>query len=127
MSKNTIERIVERTVNLSSYLRRLPHWANSSYSFHGKPKNIAWHLDDYGLLPAQYHASVDKAGYVVYSYTTPIAWRNDEGWIFPQVKYSNQTTKQQKRTLEALRIITSETVHQPETPEVTYKVPLHLI
>jgi hypothetical protein len=51
-----------------------------------------------GKLPAEYHRSVDDATYVVFSYRTPIAWRNGDGsWSVPEVKYSATTSQQQSK------------------------------
>jgi hypothetical protein len=51
----------------------------------------------------------------VYSYMTPIAWRNGDGWVMPDVKYSKQTTIHQNLTREGLRIVTSETVYAADS------------
>lgn len=49
-----------------------------------------------GQLPSQYIESAEKASYVVYSYSTPIAWWSEEsGWTRPEVKYSRTTSVHQ--------------------------------
>lgn len=54
-----------------------------------------------GALADKYLDSVMSADYVVYSYTTPIAWHINGGsesgdwWVVPDVKYSTTTTKHQ--------------------------------
>jgi hypothetical protein len=85
----------------------------------GLPGNATgWSL---GQLPGEYHESVKHADYVVYSYSTPIAWhlpagvpstayppgvwytmRPDGEWITPQVKYSVTTSKHQGRIFTAI-------------------------
>lgn len=57
-----------------------------------------------GRLPDEYSTLAGHADYVIYSYSTPIAWRDsDDGkWYFPHVKYSVTTSKQQGRVLAAL-------------------------
>jgi hypothetical protein len=41
--------------------------------------------------------------YVVYSYATPIAWLDDDGWTMPKVKYSVTTTNHQNVTRAGMR------------------------
>lgn len=49
-----------------------------------------------GQLPSQYIESAERASYVVYSYSTPIAWWSEEdGWSRPEVKYSVTTSVHQ--------------------------------
>jgi hypothetical protein len=39
---------------------------------------------------------VENASYVIFSYDTPIAWRDVEGrWFIPSVTYSRTTSKHQ--------------------------------
>lgn len=46
-----------------------------------------------GYLPKGFHASLSRADYVVYSYSTPIGWHvPDEGWHVPEVIYSVTTS-----------------------------------
>lgn len=54
-----------------------------------------------GRLPAKWQAKLwnvteHSDAYVVYSYSTPIAWHTDaDGWAIPSVKYSPTTSKHQ--------------------------------
>lgn len=49
-----------------------------------------------GQLPMRYVESAERASYVVYSYSTPIAWWSEEdGWTRPEVKYSRTTSVHQ--------------------------------
>lgn len=89
----------------------------------GMPGNATgWSL---GQLPGEYHDSVGRADYVVYSYNTPIAWhvpnRNigftlgdgtpapiEPGWVMPQEKYSVTTSKHQGRIFTAISQLRGE-------------------
>src|SRR5690625_697921 len=58
-----------------------------------------------GYLPAEWRERLreaqDRAGdglYVVYSYSTPIAWWDGEQWTQPDVKYSATTSRHQGLT-----------------------------
>ena len=55
-----------------------------------------------GVLPPECHPAVQTAGYVVYSYETPIAWHDGNGWVMPAVKYSMTTATHQAITREAI-------------------------
>lgn len=56
-----------------------------------------------GSLPRQWHESASKAHYVVYSYSTPIAWYVPRvGWIHPNEKYSVTTSRHQSKVFTAL-------------------------
>lgn len=57
-----------------------------------------------GRLPGEYSALASHADYVIYSYSTPIAWRDSEDgkWYLPHIRYSVTTSKQQSRVLTAL-------------------------
>lgn len=78
-----------------------------------------------GRLDRDYHESVKRADYVVYSYNTPIAWhvpnRNEgwelgngepapvePGWVMPQEKYSVTTSKHQGRIFTAISQLRGE-------------------
>jgi hypothetical protein len=50
-----------------------------------------------GNLPYEYWWSADHAEYVVYYYTTPVAWYGPDGWTFPDEKYSTTTSRHQGR------------------------------
>jgi hypothetical protein len=51
----------------------------------------------WGRLPALWQKAYhqDRPTYVVYSYSTPIAWYGDRGWVMPPLKYSVTTTSHQ--------------------------------
>lgn len=56
-----------------------------------------------GQLPSQYHDSARQAHYVVYSYTTPIAWYVPRvGWVTPDVRYSVTTSRHQSKVFTAI-------------------------
>ena len=55
-----------------------------------------------GRLPREYHTSVSSADYVIYSYATPIAWREEGQWITPDVKYSATTSRHQSKVFTAI-------------------------
>lgn len=65
----------------------------------------------FGYLPREFanelaeRVRVGAVGYVVYSYGTPIAWRDDarEHWVIPDVKYSRTTSKHQTIVKGAVR------------------------
>lgn len=57
---------------------------------------------DMGRLPAEFYSGAMFAGYVVWSYGTPIAYRQDGEWIIPEVKYSLTTTRHQSRIRAAI-------------------------
>lgn len=51
---------------------------------------------DFGSLPDRYRVSARAARYVVYSYRTPIGWKDDDGmWTVPDVGYSSTTSQHQ--------------------------------
>lgn len=46
------------------------------------------HVGGRSQLPAEFREAVRHAAYVVYSYETPIAWRDGDGdWTVPDVQY----------------------------------------
>jgi hypothetical protein len=57
-----------------------------------------------GQLPIEFEQQLrlDKPFYIVYSYTTPIAWVSDKGWFIPEVKYSVTTSKHQNYVRRAV-------------------------
>lgn len=61
---------------------------------------------DMGQLPENFHESARSATYTVYSYSTPIAWKNEDSvWIVPDVKYSVTTSAHQSKIATAIRQI----------------------
>lgn len=66
------------------------------------------HVGGRSQLPREYHEAVRHASYVVYSYETPIAWRDgDGGWTVPDVKYSRTTSRHQNTVRTAVGDIES--------------------
>lgn len=106
----TMNRFNIRTAGeaLSFYLaNRLPCESHGN-TLQAKLKTSGQSLDDYGILPEKYHTSVDKSGYVVYSYDTPIAWLTGNTWHVPQVHYSATSNKHQHVILNVLQAIATE-------------------
>lgn len=69
----------------------------------------AYELINLSMLPRDLWESVEAADYVVYSYSTPIAWHtlHEDGahngcWTIPDVKYSVTTTAHQHKVMTAL-------------------------
>lgn len=83
-------------------------WARESFRTNGALKGVArpeW--IDFGMMCLEdfYTLHDDKRAYgidyVIYSYTTPIAWlRGDGSWTMPEAGYS-VTTKRHKATILA--------------------------
>ncbi len=69
--------------------------------------DLSYISNEYGELSPEWHRNVMHADYVVYSYWTPIAWRNRNGaWVQPELTYSSQTTtKHQGKIAVALSVI----------------------
>lgn len=66
-------------------------------------RDVQWR---WGRLPIEYRDSVKTADYVVYSFSTPIAWHTPDGeWHVPDVKYSQTTTKHQGKISVALSVL----------------------
>ena len=56
-----------------------------------------------GSLPREWHTSALSADYVVYSYSTPIAWHvPGMGWVMPDTKYSVTTSRHQSKVATAI-------------------------
>lgn len=54
------------------------------------------YANSFGRLPVSYWPDIDKAVYVVQSYSTPIAWLDYYGhWTLPDEKYSVTTSRHQ--------------------------------
>jgi hypothetical protein len=60
----------------------------SSYPYTG-------HLPDEHAKALLADAGKGDVDYVVYSYSTPIAWHTPKGWTIPDVKYSRTTSRHQ--------------------------------
>jgi hypothetical protein len=56
----------------------------------------------WGRLDYDLRDSVKRADYVIWSYSTPIAWRTDGEWHAPEVKYSVTTSRHQGRIFTAI-------------------------
>lgn len=86
-------------------------------SFHIGNVSGTTQLEGCGRLP-QEHADAlreaDRCGkiqYILYSYSTPMAWLLDgEGWVKPQVKYSPTTSGHQSVFASAIAEMTFATV-----------------
>ena len=50
-----------------------------------------------GMLPSEVADQMrsHKPSYVVKSYNTPVAWYGEKGWVVPELKYSNTTSRLQ--------------------------------
>ena len=57
-----------------------------------------------GMLPSELADKMRSHNptYVVKSYNTPVAWHGDEGWVVPEVKYSQTTSRLQGGIRRAL-------------------------
>lgn len=67
-------------------------WRNSNGTFRGEPGGAT----QTGQLPEEFAEEAHAAAYVIYSYATPIAWRDRSGrWVFPCVSYSRTTARHQ--------------------------------
>lgn len=77
-----------------------------------------------GQLPRQYaqHPSLARATYIVWSYSTPIAWFADGTWYEPPVKYSITTTKHQSSTSYGIHL-SGEPVDRSLAEDAPAKVP----
>jgi hypothetical protein len=78
--------------------------ARIPFQSHGALSAVAVERDrsipSFGYLPAEYAAQLETEAptYVVYSYSTPIAWWSEShGWNRPAVKYSMTTSHHQGR------------------------------
>lgn len=80
--------------------------------FFGIPGKITVPYPEFGQLPGAWQATVQvNADYIVYSYTTPIAWHEPGiGWVRPLVTYSATTTRHQRTIDEAIGRIAPGTV-----------------
>lgn len=65
-------------------------------AFHGGPVGDS---ESYGLgrLPREYvtRLQANRPDYVIYSYSTPIAWHDADGWTVPHEHYSVTTSRHQ--------------------------------
>ena len=94
------------------------HWqiakkllAGESFNTNGALKGVAkpeW--IDHGMISVRDYRFLQGdrnyygIDYVIYSYSTPIAWRRGDGeWAMPDAKYSVTTTKHQTTTRAAIQ------------------------
>lgn len=75
-------------------------FSNSSGSFRGGPGQLAY---PGRLSQVDWERGAAKADYVVWSYSTPIAWRTNGVWVTPAVKYSPTTSQHQGQAFTAIR------------------------
>jgi hypothetical protein len=59
---------------------------------------------DFGALPQEFRdqMQLDRPDFIVYSYSTPIAWHSYSGWFMPNCKYSVTTSKHQNYVRRAV-------------------------
>lgn len=95
--------------SLAGFIDLHEEWKmGNMYAQEGEP---TWR---WGELPYQYREFVKRADYVIYSYSTPIAWHiPGDGWASPDIKYSATTTTHQNRVRVALSFLGVE-LHCPE-------------
>jgi hypothetical protein len=57
-----------------------------------------------GQLPIEFQdqLKLDRPDFIVYSYSTPIAWHSNSGWFMPNCKYSVTTSKHQNYVRRAV-------------------------
>lgn len=99
--------------------KRLYSYGKQRTDFYALARELSnrteWHMGEmrgtakvewkWGRLDYSYRESVKRADYVVYSYSTPIAWHTPEGWVMPDVKYSPTTTTHQGKVSVALSVM----------------------
>ncbi len=79
----------------------------TSGTFRGVPGPGPRGIYSTGHLPSEYRAAVtaETVDYVVYSYSTPIAWHDSvSGWSVPDVSYSVTTSRHQGKIRAALSV-----------------------
>ncbi len=90
-------------INKSWTQFRMPLKNLEDFNTHGSLSGRKGPAGYTGQLDSQYTNSARSASYVVYSYSTPIAWFiQGEGWIMPDEKYSVTTSKSQGRIRTAI-------------------------
>lgn len=81
-----------------------PELISAREEFEASALSARWDVfPSLGYLPDEYAVKIltdrDGAGarglYVVYSYSTPIAWFDGETWTIPPIKYSPTTSRHQ--------------------------------
>lgn len=76
--------------------------SRESFRTHGALSGHSGPLKSTGQLPTEYYDSAKQADYVVYSYSTPIAWHRTDQWVVPDTRYSVTTSQHQGRVGYAL-------------------------
>lgn len=76
--------------------------AGEDFTTYGNLHGSAGPATSIGWLPEVFWESARHASYVVYSYQTPIAWRLENGWFAPEVRYTVTTSKAQGRIFPAV-------------------------
>jgi hypothetical protein len=66
----------------------------TSGALRGESRNPGYYVYP-GQLPRELAAGLESADYVVFSYSTPIAWHGPDGWTVPAVRYSITTSRHQ--------------------------------
>lgn len=68
----------------------------------GDPVRVGY---NYGRMDRSLIDSLRSAHYVIYSYSTPIAWRTVDGWVVPDDKFSVTTSKHQSTVRYAISMV----------------------
>src|ERR1022692_987307 len=63
-----------------------------AFTTHGALEGVPGPAVSFGRLPYEWLSSARNADYVVYSYSTPIAWHVYGGWMVPDEHYSATTS-----------------------------------
>lgn len=74
-------------------------------SLHGGPAARTLTSWDMGQLPREFYSRAMFADYIVWSYSTPIAYWQDGEWVVPEVRYSVTTTRQQATVRAAVSVL----------------------
>lgn len=78
-------------------------------SLKGAPVEGALTNWDMGRLPRELYTSAMFASYVIWSYSTPVAWLDADGeWQVPDVRYSVTTGRQQSTVRTAVSRVKGE-------------------
>jgi hypothetical protein len=80
---------------------RVAFTGNNLYGVVIAPNEYAY---DFGRLPQEFRdqLELDRPDFIVYSYSTPIAWHSNSGWFMPNCKYSTTTSKHQNYVRKAV-------------------------
>jgi hypothetical protein len=76
--------------------------AGEDFDTSGALKGRNGYAQSIGQLPKSESATLGEADYVIYSYSTPIAWRTQGQWHTPNVKYSVTTSRHQSKIFTAI-------------------------